>query len=255
MEDEGDRVLDDGTYVWYRKGDSTPDPFDPSSGIKIKGVLWPKGSELAHLSIGVGLIFGLALSIFLSWRQQGFPPQLLPPVGVLLLALFYSMGFLLHEFGHRQVGKHYNLPTKFRLFTFGVVLTALGLVTPLKVGFPGAVMVVGLDEISKRTGLCKVAGPTVNIVLGTTLFALSFWDAIPPPYNFMFCMGAFFNYQLGLFNLLPFGPLDGQNIMRWKPFLWAGMMIVTFALFAATLVIYSSPTLTESLYDLSSVFS
>ncbi len=250
-DDEDQRATSDGSYTWYRQNQPPEDAFDPDSGVEIKGILWPKGSESAHFIIALSLIFGLALTIFLSWRQQGFPEALLPWQGVLLLALFYTSGFFLHELGHRQVAKRNNLPTKFRLFTFGVVLTAIGFFTPLKIGFPGAVLVVGLEEISDRTGHCKIAGPLVNLILGGALFVLSFFPIIPPPYNFLFCLGAFFNFQLGLFNLMPVGPLDGRNILKWKPALWGVMVAAMLGLFIATLIIYSSPVYPETLYHLS----
>ncbi|MHA1734418.1 MAG: AN1-type zinc finger domain-containing protein [Promethearchaeota archaeon] len=245
------QVATDGSYVWHREDKPPEDAFDPDSGVEIKGILWPKGSEAAHFFIALGLIFGLALTIFLSWKQQGFPDALLPWQGVLLLALFYTSGFFLHELGHRQVARRHNLPTKFRLFTFGVSLTLVGFFTPLKIGFPGAVLVVGLEEISDRTGHCKLAGPMVNLVLGGSLFALSLLPALRAPYNFLFCMGAFFNFQLGLFNLMPVGPLDGRNILKWKPAVWGIMVAAMASLFIVTLVIYSSPVYAESIYHLS----
>lgn len=249
-----ERATSDGSFVWHRQEKAQQDPFNPTVAGKISGVFWGKGSEAAHFLIALAMIFGLALTIFLSWMNQGIDQRLLPWQGVLLLAGFYTSGFFLHELGHRQVAKRHNLPTKFRLLSFGLVLTVVGYFTPLKIGIPGAVLVVGLEEINDRTGQCKVAGPLVNLVLGFALFGLSFLPLIPAPYNFFFGMGAYFNFMLGGFNLLPVGPLDGRNIIKWKPGLWGALMLVMWGMFVFLMLVLSVPDLTEALYHLSDLY-
>ena len=92
-----------------------------------------------------------------------------------MLAGFYATAFLFHEFGHRQVAVHFNLQTKFRLLTFGMILTVFSIVFGIfslfpggislpTLALPGAVVVLGLSKIDRTTGLCKAAGPTVNLV-------------------------------------------------------------------------------------------
>ena len=93
--------------------------------------------------------------------------------------------FLFHELGHRQVAVHFGLQTKFRLLTFGMLLTVFSLIMGIMslfnasgnfpmLALPGAVVVLGLEKISRKTGLCKAAGPSVNLVFGTILFVISF---------------------------------------------------------------------------------
>jgi len=56
-------------------------------------------------------------------------------------------------------------------------------------------------------------------------------DAIQP--FLLFTLGAYINTWLALFNLIPFGPLDGAKIFRWNKGLWlvaiagAGGLFVT----------------------------
>ena len=114
------RGTTDGTYIWYRQEKSVPEnAFDPDSPIKFKGILWAHKSELIHFVIGSALIFIIGLINF-------YDPQLFT-IGygwsMFMLAGFYMTAFLFHEFGHRQVAMHFGLQTKFRLLTFGMVLT------------------------------------------------------------------------------------------------------------------------------------
>ena len=218
------RGTTDGTYTWYRQESQIPvDAFDPDSGINFKGILLPHKSELFHFIIGVSLIFIIGLLTFYpSLINTGYE------WAIIILSGFYATAFLFHELGHRQIAIHFELQTKFRLLTFGMILTVFGVVFNIyslisggasfpSLALPGAVVVLGLSKIDRTTGLCKAAGPTVNLVYGTILFIVSF--TIPSyyyPLNMLIGLAANLNFMLGTFNMIPIGILDGQNIWRWN---------------------------------------
>ncbi|MFW9998941.1 MAG: hypothetical protein ACFE9Q_11540 [Candidatus Hodarchaeota archaeon] len=217
------RGTTDGTYTWYRSESQVPvDAFNPDSGIKFKGILLPHKSELFHFVLGVSLIFIIGLLTFY--------PSLITYPGlewaIFMLAGFYATAFLFHELGHRQVAIHFELQTKFRLLTFGMILTVIGVIFNIyslfsggvsfpSLALPGAVVVLGLSKIDRTTGLCKAAGPTVNLIYGIVLFGISF--IIPfYPLNMLIGLAANLNFMLGTFNMIPIGILDGQNIWKWN---------------------------------------
>ncbi|MFW9780910.1 MAG: hypothetical protein ACFFFB_01350 [Candidatus Heimdallarchaeota archaeon] len=145
------RGTTDGTYTWYRRETQVPmNAFDPNSGIKFKGILFSHLSEFIHFLIASILIYVIGLMLF-------FDPQLFT-LGygwtTFMLAGIYLTAFLFHEFGHRQVAIHFKLQTKFRLLTFGMILTVFSLVAGLlqipipSLALPGAVVVLGLDKVS-----------------------------------------------------------------------------------------------------------
>ncbi|MCK4779352.1 MAG: M50 family metallopeptidase, partial [Candidatus Lokiarchaeota archaeon] len=237
------RGTTDGTYTWYRQESQVPvDAFDPDSGIKFKGILLPHKSELFHFIIGVSLIFIIGiLTFYPNLINTGYE------WAIFMLAGFYATAFLFHEFGHRQVAVHFGLQTKFRLLTFGMILTVSGLVFGLyslisgglgfpSLALPGAVVVLGLSKIDRTTGLCKAAGPIVNLVYGTILFIISF--IIPTyPLNQLIGVAASLNFMLGTFNMIPIGILDGQNIWKWNKKIYIALagsllilLIITYAL-------------------------
>ncbi len=248
------RGTTDGTYTWYRQEKSVPEnAFDPDSPIKFKGILWAHKSELIHFVIGSALIFIIGLINF-------YDPQLFT-IGygwsMFMLAGFYMTAFLFHEFGHRQVAMHFGLQTKFRLLTFGIVLTVIGLISGLmglltnsnafpSLALPGAVVVLGLEKIDRKTGLCKAAGPLVNLVYGSILLIVSL--LIPKtlsPLNYFFGLAAYLNYMLGAFNMIPIGILDGQNIWKWKKKVYLGLMGSLGVLLVITIVIIYTPLGTD----------
>ncbi|TFF87189.1 MAG: hypothetical protein EU550_03745 [Promethearchaeota archaeon] len=243
------RATTDGTYTWYRQEKQIPeDAFSPSSGIDFKGILLAHKSELLHFLIGGSLIFVIGILAF--WDPQLF--ILGYGWAIFMLAGFYMTAFLFHELGHRQVAVHFGLQTKFRLLTFGMLLTLIGLVTGVinllsnsfalpSLALPGAVVVLGLDQVNRKTGLCKAAGPTINLIYGSILLSISF--LIPKnlyPLNYFFGLAAYLNYMLGVFNMIPIGILDGQNIFKWNKqvyfILMGGLMLL---LILSIVVVYT----------------
>jgi len=233
----------DGTYTWYRQEKQIPDnAFDPDSGIEFKGIFLAHKSEFLHFLIGVILIFTIGI---ISFYKIVFNPDYI--WALFMLAGFYATAFLFHELGHRQVAIHFGLQTKFRLLTFGMLLTgitlAMGLFTlvtlsdPLPgLALPGAVVVLGLDKVSRKTGLCKAAGPLVNLTYGSIILIISFLVPIYP-LNYFIVIAAYFNFMLGTFNMLPFGILDGQNIWKWNKKVYLLLMTSLLVLLIITLMI------------------
>ena len=240
------RGTTDGTYTWYRQESQVPvNAFDPDSGINFKGILLPHKSELFHFVVGVSLIFIIGLLTFYpSLIDTGYE------WAIFMLASFYATAFFFHELGHRQVAKHFNLQTKFRLLTFGMMLTVFGVLFNIyaltsggasfpSLALPGAVVVLGLSKIDRTTGLCKAAGPIVNLVYGIILFGISF--VIPSyPLNMLIGLAANLNFMLGTFNMLPIGILDGQNIWKWNKKIYLvlcgsllTLLIITYAIIYA----------------------
>ena len=234
------RGTSDGTYTWYRQEQAVPEnAFDPDSGISFKGIFLAHKSELTHFLIAGIIIYAIGVMSFYSSVGTTYLWTLF------ILAAFYVSAFLFHELGHRQVALHFKLKTKFRLLTFGLLMTLISLG---RFALPGAVVVLGLDKISRKTGLCKAAGPFINLVYGILLFLISF--IIPKslyPLNFIFCIGAYLNFMLGSFNMIPFGILDGQNIWKWKKKVYFGLIGSLVPLLLLTLVI-TNTSVNLSLY-------
>jgi len=248
------RGTTDGTYTWYRRESEVPvNAFDPDSGIKFKGILLPHKSEIFHFIIGVSLIYIIGVITF--------TPNLITYPGyqwaIFMLAGFYATAFLFHELGHRQVAVHFNLQTKFRLLTFGMILTVIGVVINIyslisggnsfpSLALPGAVVVLGLSKIDRTTGLCKAAGPSVNLVYGSILFIISF--IIPTsqyPLNMLIGLAANLNFMLGTFNMIPIGILDGQNIWKWNKKVYIALAGSLLTLLIITYLLIYAPISTN----------
>ncbi len=97
---------------------------------------------------------------------------------------------------------------------------------------PGAMMISGpatLDEIGK----ISIAGPITNISLSLVFVGASY-APVSASFASVFLLIASFNAFIAVFNLIPFGILDGFKIYSWNKKVW----IPTFAL-AAALTVYT----------------
>jgi len=107
---------------------------------------------------------------------------------------------------------------------FGFVFAALGAVMIYPRSTAGETATLRREKV----GLISLAGPATNIALAVLFQALDF---IEP--GLLFTLGARINTWLALFNLIPFGPLDGAKIFWWNKGIWVISIAVAVGLFAA----------------------
>lgn len=216
------------------------------------GPLWHfSDTEKQHLRLAMGA-FTLALGFMAVGGIGGISFYGFSTWIVLLLLsmpvwmIGVGPAFLLHEIGHKLVAKKNGCWAEFRADPKGL---QFGIAISFFIGFlfmaPGAVMVAGLVT-RRQNGHIAVAGPLTNfslfligiplwgIIIGLTgahipLLTEEFgilgfrgtylvdnvliWQAM------VFNAGVYwivFNLVLGLFNMLPFGPLDGLKVKDWS---------------------------------------
>lgn len=179
--------------------------------IKIKS----SKTELLHLAVAAILVTAVGLSLngyhHFSWQ---------------FIAMFVS-AFLVHELAHKFLAQYYGSWSEFRAQVYGLVITAISAlpIMPFKFIAPGAVM-VGLTDRNKF-GRVALVGPLTNLVMGFSFLV----SAHLYSYHSFLYAGASFNAWIALFNLLPFGVLDGQKIFAWNKIAWGCTMATTMALF------------------------
>ena len=113
-----------------------------------------------------------------------------------------------------------------------MVLALLGSLIGFVFAAPGAVYIQPqvkkgfawtIHRLTKKEfGLIAAAGPVINI-----LFGFVFVYIIPyfPNYNSIIYLAARFSFFLALFNMLPFGPLDGAKVSDWSWAAWATIVV------------------------------
>ncbi len=133
--------------------------------------------------------------------------------------------FVFHELMHKSLAQWLGKPARFMMFKWGIALALL--LSPLGFVFaaPGAVFIFSAGLSPVESLLVSSAGPLMNI----TLAALALPFAKTPLGSAFIQINAF----LSLFNLLPFGPLDGYKIFRAHKGVWTLLALSSLGLLLA----------------------
>ena len=191
-----------------------------------------KTRELRDLVVSA-LLLALAFSLAFS---GGFQALSYPGILIIMFPLALvgvSTGFVLHELGHRFVARRFGCFAEYKMWTTGLVVAIMCSFFGFVFAAPGAVMIhPGVDRegrptlTKQRMGIISLAGPSMNICLAIVFILL---NGLYP--SLVFFLGGRINTWLALFNLIPFGPLDGAKIFSWDKKVWLVALITAIGLF------------------------
>jgi Zn-dependent protease len=150
-------------------------------------------------------------------------------------AVIMTASVLTHEMAHKIMAQRRGLWAEFRLVTWGVVLTFVSIFLPFRMIAPGAMMISGSpngDDIVK----ISLAGPATNIILSAGILGIAF-TLLPSTFASMLFFIAYINAFLAVFNLIPFGILDGYKVFSFNKKLWALAFISSLILTIFTFIL------------------
>ncbi len=128
------------------------------------------------------------------------------PTSVALSLGTVGLGFLLHELAHKVVAQRFGLWAEFqadyKMLVFAFAVSFFGFIFAA----PGAVYSQGRRTQQQQVWI-SAAGPATNILLAAAFFF------VPGEAGFY---GFTVNSWLALFNMIPFGGLDGESIYRYN---------------------------------------
>lgn len=192
---------------------SNKDPYDSSiqpSGIKFRR------QEIVHILIAM-----VVLTIAFSFAFVPYPPfshfnEVITYVPLSFIAI--ATAFFFHEMAHKYIGQKFGYWSEFRMYPQGLLLALfLGIFAGIVFAAPGAVQIFGRPT-KDEMGKISLAGPTTNLLAGLIFFGI--WIQSDGILHSISYYVSYINVFLALFNLLPFGPLDGLKIFRWKKGVW-----------------------------------
>jgi Zn-dependent protease len=215
----------DGSYTYtYVYGH---DPY------KKKRYITSSPKEIKHIGIAALLVIGIGYSMYLYLFNQAYWDI----IAMSLFAGLMTVSFLVHEIAHKVTAQKAGLWAEFRLTTWGAVLTLISVFLPFKMISPGAMMIGGQPTNAKDMIKISIAGVTTNMILTLTFLSL----AIMPmsiPFYLAVAFLAYINAFMAIFNLIPFGILDGYKLFVLNKKIWAGAFIISIVLVIVVIAVF-----------------
>ncbi|MCD4759856.1 M50 family metallopeptidase [archaeon] len=180
-------------------------------------------TEILHFAI-LTLVVGYILSGMFVSRAKTIYDRMHPKrfkwADLKFAIIVAAPAIILHELAHKFVAMAYGFEATFQLFPFGL---ALGLFLKL-IGSPFLIIAPGYVTIDPAAfanpfayRLIAFAGPAVNLILWLgSLFILKTRKLNRTPFAVL-SMTKFLNMLLFFFNMIPFGPFDGQKVFFGPP--------------------------------------
>lgn len=154
-----------------------------------------------------------------------------------ILLITVVIAFALHELAHKFVAMKFRCVAFYKMWIRGLLLSLAITLLMVMIGIkivivaPGAVLIFpyrfgrwSLKEAKltqREMGLISFVGPAINLFFAIIFLSIS---------NQIFHIIGYVNAILAFFNLFPVPPLDGSKIFSWKPWFWALLFIISFAL-------------------------
>ncbi len=191
-------------------------------------------TEITHLLMGVLLFSLVEFSILVPmYGIQNILDFSFIFTLFLITLILVTPAFIAHEMAHKLVAQKYGFWAEFRVFTQGALLTLVTLFTPFKLIAPGAVMIYG-HITREKNGKISLAGPMTNLILISIFLLLILpFNSFNELLGIVGILGAKFNADIALFNLLPIFVLDGKKILDWNKKAWISAIGLTVALWAS----------------------
>lgn len=175
------------------------------------------------------LISVLALTVIFAY------PNFLTSVEAFLVYLgVVVIAFMGHELSHKYTAIKLGFHSEYRMWPQGLLLAlVMAVATGGRMLFaaPGAVYFASRWAFQshpsrKDVGKIGASGPAFNIVAGSASLIALWFTRLD-----FFLPLAMFNLWLAIFNLIPFGPIDGAKILRWDPKIWGSMVALAVSMY------------------------
>jgi len=170
--------------------------------------------EIAITVVAVGYIFSGFIRKPKHAFDQLFENKLFDWENIKYAAMITAPAVILHELGHKFASLLVGIPSHYHMVWWGLALGAF--LRAIGSGFiffiPGYVRVEGfVDPVTM--GAIAFAGPAVNLAL----FGISKYMLESGKYRHWhreLFLSKQINLWLFIFNMIPFGPLDGAKVLR-----------------------------------------
>jgi Zn-dependent protease len=210
----------------------------------MKRIFYIEPREALEIIISV-LAISFAFTILFAGLGSVFTAPFEFGLFMLTSVVTVGAGFVLHEMGHKIAAIYYGAYARFQMWVQGLVFMIITSLLGVLFAAPGAVYIYAPNIGKRENGLISLSGPFVNFLIMLVFFAMSFVMPLYLGGYFSFNLkplvqilgidrfevwrfGAYINFILCMFNMLPVFPLDGSKIFGWSKLAWVSFLVMIF---------------------------
>ncbi len=171
----------------------------------------------------------LIVSLLVVAFVFSYPKILNNPLFFIVSVGVIGLSFVIHELAHKFIAIKLGYIASYRMWKQGLIIALLfTFLTNGKIIFaaPGAVVFYSAfffyNPKKDEVGLIGLAGPLANIAMMYIFIIISGFGEV-------FSYIAVINGWLAVFNLIPFGPLDGYKVFKWNYRIWLISLIIAIS--------------------------
>ncbi len=174
------------------------------------------------------------LSVAFSGIGPDMPGLSVILMNIAIVSVPLALAFAVHEIAHKKAAAAFGYQSFYQMWGQGLLMALFfGIISSGRIIFaaPGAVIIQTAHATQRENGIISLVGPLTNLAIAGFFFLLLLTPGIT---SILFAMAAFgvrINLLLALFNLLPFPPLDGSKIFRWRPEIAVPLLVFTGIVF------------------------
>ena len=153
----------------------------------------------------------------------------------LIYILVAGLAVIIHDLVHRYMAWRHNVPTEYKFWFLGTIIMFL---TALAFGVvyssPSRLAIEDADKLTARQqAIVYGSGPIVSFALFGLFMALIPLGGTAATIG---KLGASMNLLTAANALMPFAPMDGLKVYRWKKWAWAAMFVPILATYFALII-------------------
>jgi len=161
--------------------------------------------------------------------------DLLQPGMLALYIVVAGFAIILHDLTHRYTAWRYNVVTEYKFWGFGtVIMFFTSLLFGIVYAMPARTV---MNDAGRLTPWQKAvvfgSGPLVSLLVAAVFLLLV---PLGGPARAVGLLGGSMNMLSAVYGLMPFDPMDGNKVLKWKTLAWV-------AIFAPLLLLYLGLTI------------
>jgi hypothetical protein len=149
---------------------------------------------------------------------------------IVIYIIVAGVATVLHDMTHRYVSWKYKTVSEYKFWGIGTIaMFATSWLFGLVYALPARTIINGADKLTKKQqAIVYLSGPSVSLVLAIAfLLLLLAGDS----FRTIGLIGCSMNILSAAYSLMPFDPMDGNKVYKWKKITWVLIFLPLLAFY------------------------